>query len=97
MLGIPVVRDKLPCFLPVMSDSALIDAGRAVRMTSSKARFSSLNTCESERMDVNHILGSDGLGLISPLAIAKTRSRIFSCGAMPISDFLMRLGTVCFF
>jgi hypothetical protein len=55
-----------------------------VRITSSTARFSSLKTCDSDRMEVNQILGSEALGLSSPLEIARTRSRMFSWGAMPI-------------
>ena len=56
---------------------------RAVRITSNSARFSSLTAWDSERIEVNQILGSDGLGLNSPLAIANIRSRIFSCGVIP--------------
>lgn len=48
---------------PVMSANSLIDDGLAVRITSSKARFSSLKTFHSDRMEVNQILGSEALGL----------------------------------
>lgn len=48
---------------PVMSANSLIDDGLAVRITSSKAGFSSLKTCDSDRMEVNQILGSEALGL----------------------------------
>ena len=57
------VRERLPCLRPVMSANSLIDDGLAVRITSSKARFSSLKTFHSDRMEVNQILGSEALGL----------------------------------
>mgnify|MGYP006173293563 CR=1 FL=1 len=50
----------------------------------------SLSTSASERMDVNQILGSDGLGLYSPRAMDSMRARICSCGRMPMTmDFMM--------
>ena len=74
------VRDKLPCFRPVMSANSLIEAGLAVRMTSKSARFSSLKTWDKDRIEVNQILGSDNLGLISPLAMAKTGTLVRTSG-----------------
>jgi len=46
------------------------------RITFSSARFWSLSTSASDFMEVNQILGSPGLGLYSPLAIASSRARI---------------------
>jgi hypothetical protein len=54
---------EVACLRPVMSANSLIDDGLAVRITSSKAGFSSLKTCDSDRMEVNQILGSEALGL----------------------------------
>jgi hypothetical protein len=55
-----------------------MDAGREVRMASKSARFSSLKSWDKDRMEVNQVFGSVALGLISPFAIAKTRSQINS-------------------
>ena len=55
-----------------------------MRIKSNSARFSSLKTWDNKRIEVNQILGSDGLGFNSPLAIANIRLRIFSCEAIPI-------------
>jgi hypothetical protein len=38
----------------------------------------------SDSTEVNQILGSDFFGFNSPLAMANTLSRIFSCDAIPI-------------
>src|SRR5207248_954813 len=51
----------------------------------SNARFESLRTSATERMDVNQIFGSPAFGLYSPLAIASARARIFSCDITPIT------------
>ena len=48
-----------------------------------KAWLLSLNASAIARMDGKNILGAEGSGLISPLAIAKVYSFIFSLGIIP--------------
>src|SRR5450759_4417513 len=79
------VRERLPGLRPVASANAEIDCGLLSLIIFSKARFSSLKTSASERIDVNQIFGSVGLGLYSPRAIDRIRSRILFCGMMPIT------------
>src|SRR3990172_573878 len=79
------VRERLPGLRPVASANEEIDCGLVSFIILSKARLSSLKTSASERIDVNQIFGSVGFGLYSPRAIDKMRSRILSCGMMPIT------------
>src|SRR5690625_7563429 len=71
------VRDRLPGLRPVASVSAEMDSGFIVLMVCNKARLSSLRISASDFIDVNQTFGSPGLGLYSPRAMVKARSRIF--------------------
>ena len=54
-------------------------------MNQKKGPFTRLYEWFNERIDVNQIFGSVGLGLYSPRAIDRIRSRILFCGMMPIT------------
>src|SRR3972149_3670279 len=79
------VRERLPGLRPVASANDEIDCGLVSSIIFSKARFSSLKTSASKRIEVNQIFGSVGLGLYSPRAIDRIRSRILFCDMMPIT------------
>src|SRR5450759_2011344 len=79
------VRERLPGLRPVASANEEMDCGLVSLIIFSRARFSSLNTSASERIDVNQIFGSVGLGLYSPRAIDKIRSRILFCDMIPMT------------
>ena len=48
----------------------------------------------SDSTEMNQILGSDAFGFNSPLAMANTLSRIFSCDAIPILMILMLISSL---
>jgi hypothetical protein len=83
--------DRLaPRSKPVAAANAAMESGCVSEITLRSALFSSLSTAARERMEVNPIFGSPGLGLMWPFAMASMRARIGSCGKIPIVLACMR-------
>ncbi|OFZ87785.1 MAG: hypothetical protein A2V78_09265 [Betaproteobacteria bacterium RBG_16_64_18] len=65
------VREKLLALRPVICSKSAMDSGLLPWMIRNNSRFSSDNTPAKDLIEVNQILGSVGLRLYFPLAMAR--------------------------